>query len=186
MDTKGQALEIAKKQLQTKGFNGFSFQDIADTLGIKKASLHYYFSSKEDLALEIMHSYETGFAEWSKKTASFAPEKRLEKWFNLFFRLAEDDHKICPVGALCTDLDIFSKSTRSKILQFHERQRDWIQENLKQGQDSKAYKADLKIEPTSDLIMSSIQGALQIARLKKNPQLVKHVAKQLMANLNRS
>lgn len=185
MDTKDQALEIAKTQLQTKGFNGFSFQDIADTLGIKKASLHYYFSSKEDLALEIMHSYEAGFAEWSKKTATLPPEKRLEKWFNLFFRLANEGHKICPVGALCTDLDIFSKATRSKILQFHELQRDWIQQNLKQGQALKAYKADLKPEPTSDLIMASIQGALQIARLKKNPQVVKQVAKQLMANLNR-
>ncbi len=46
-NTKKEALQLAKNYLQTLGFNGFSFQTIADALGIRKASLHYYFSSKE-------------------------------------------------------------------------------------------------------------------------------------------
>jgi AcrR family transcriptional regulator len=37
-----------------KGYNGSSVKEIADLAGINKATLYYYFKSKEDLYLEIL------------------------------------------------------------------------------------------------------------------------------------
>ena len=39
----------AERLVQQRGFNGFSYADIAAELGITKASLHYHFASKADL-----------------------------------------------------------------------------------------------------------------------------------------
>ena len=42
-------LEAAKRVFEKHGFDGARMQQIADETGISKASLHYYFRSKEKL-----------------------------------------------------------------------------------------------------------------------------------------
>lgn len=46
-------LDAAAKVFAERGYYGASTQDIADVLGIRQASLYYYFSSKE-IALELV------------------------------------------------------------------------------------------------------------------------------------
>jgi TetR/AcrR family transcriptional regulator, cholesterol catabolism regulator len=46
-------IEAAARVFAERGFHGATTQDIADVLGIRQASLYYYFSSKE-AALEIV------------------------------------------------------------------------------------------------------------------------------------
>src|ERR1700752_2180009 len=46
-------MEAAARVFAERGYHGASTQDIADLLGIRQASLYYYFSSKE-VALEIV------------------------------------------------------------------------------------------------------------------------------------
>ncbi len=48
-----QIIEAAARVFAERGFHGATTQDIADVLGIKQASLYYYFSSKE-AALEVV------------------------------------------------------------------------------------------------------------------------------------
>src|SRR6185295_274407 len=62
-DTATRALEIAQRLAQTRGFNGFSYADIADELAITKASLHYHFESKADLGLALIEGYTEGFKD---------------------------------------------------------------------------------------------------------------------------
>lgn len=49
MDMREQILTSAQRLVQQRGFNGFSYADIADEVGIRKASLHHYFPTKTDL-----------------------------------------------------------------------------------------------------------------------------------------
>ena len=58
------ALEImstAQELIQNKGYNGFSFRDVADAVGIKSASIHYHFPTKSDLVKEIAANYRAAF-----------------------------------------------------------------------------------------------------------------------------
>ncbi|MBI1201091.1 MAG: TetR family transcriptional regulator [Rhodopseudomonas sp.] len=48
-----QIIEAAAQVFAERGFHGATTQDIADVLGIRQASLYYYFSSKE-AALELV------------------------------------------------------------------------------------------------------------------------------------
>src|SRR5260221_14091353 len=48
-----QIIEAAARLFAERGFHGATTQDIADVLGIRQASLYYYFSSKE-AALELV------------------------------------------------------------------------------------------------------------------------------------
>src|SRR5215471_20006221 len=46
-------IDAAARVFAERGFHGATTQDIADVLGIRQASLYYYFSSKEG-ALELV------------------------------------------------------------------------------------------------------------------------------------
>jgi AcrR family transcriptional regulator len=63
-NTESKILEAAKKVFVEKGFDGARMQEIADTAGINKALLHYYFRSKDKLFLTI---FEEAFKSFSPK-----------------------------------------------------------------------------------------------------------------------
>ena len=53
-ETSGRILDIAEQLVQTRGFNAFSYADIAVALHITKASLHYHFPSKAVLGERLV------------------------------------------------------------------------------------------------------------------------------------
>jgi TetR/AcrR family transcriptional regulator len=53
-DTRDRILEVSEDAFAYYGFSGASLQDIADRVGIKKASLFYYFKGKEELYAEVI------------------------------------------------------------------------------------------------------------------------------------
>ena len=54
-------LDVAERLVQTRGFNGFSYADIAVQLGITKASLHYHFATKAELGRTLIARYTGAF-----------------------------------------------------------------------------------------------------------------------------
>ena len=42
-------MDSAQHLVQTRGYHAFSYADIAEEVGSRKASIHYYFPSKTDL-----------------------------------------------------------------------------------------------------------------------------------------
>ena len=57
MEMRDQILVSAQRLVQQRGFNGFSYADIAVEVGIRKASLHHYFPTKTDLGLALIEVY---------------------------------------------------------------------------------------------------------------------------------
>src|SRR5436189_5601223 len=62
-DTASRILDVAERLAQVRGFNGFSYADIAAELQITKASLHYHFATKADLGEALINRYSTRFFE---------------------------------------------------------------------------------------------------------------------------
>ena len=44
--TPARILDVAERLVQVRGFNGFSYADVAAELGVTKASLHYHFPAR--------------------------------------------------------------------------------------------------------------------------------------------
>src|ERR1700758_2996000 len=61
LETSDRILEEAGQLAQQRGFNGFSYADIAAALKITKASLHYHFASKADLGRALIVRYTERF-----------------------------------------------------------------------------------------------------------------------------
>ena len=77
-----QIIDAAARVFAERGFHGATTQDIADVLGIRQASLYYYFSSKEAaLELVCLRGVE-GFFEAAKMIAA-RPERARKRLISL-------------------------------------------------------------------------------------------------------
>ena len=62
----GKAMDIlhaARVLMMDRGFNGFSFRDVAADVGIKSASIHYHYATKADLAEATARAYREAFKD---------------------------------------------------------------------------------------------------------------------------
>ena len=95
-------LDIAERLLQTRGYNGFSYADIAAALAVTKASLHYHFPTKPDLAVALVRRYREAVGEAmadiavTKKTVA----DRLDATVRLYTDTLNNEARICICAAL--------------------------------------------------------------------------------------
>ena len=60
--TRDRILDATQRLIQAQGFSGFSYADVAELIGIRKASIHHHFATKGDLAFALMVRYRERFA----------------------------------------------------------------------------------------------------------------------------
>jgi AcrR family transcriptional regulator len=56
-DTRQVIMDTAQAMVQAKGYNALSFRELAKAVGIKSASIHYYFPTKGDLGAALARRY---------------------------------------------------------------------------------------------------------------------------------
>src|ERR1700733_2743383 len=74
--TSERILDIAERLVQTRGFNNFSYADIASELGITTASLHYHFPGKAELGLALITRYGERFSHALSQIEQGQPNAR--------------------------------------------------------------------------------------------------------------
>src|SRR5258705_8820204 len=103
-DTSGRILDIAERLLQTRGYNAFSYADIAQSLHITKASLHYHFPTKAELGKRLIERYKHSFlealAEIDRSGAS--ANEKLQRYVGLYVDVLRDD-RMCLCGMLAAE-----------------------------------------------------------------------------------
>src|SRR3979490_569152 len=85
-DTSRRILDVAERLVQTRGFNGFSYADIAEALEVTKASLHYHFPTKGDLGKRLIERYEEGFLPALKgiDSAGAGARDKLKRYIRIY------------------------------------------------------------------------------------------------------
>ena len=54
-------LDVSERLVQLRGYNAFSYADVAKAVGIRKASLHHHFATKADLGRALVVRYREAF-----------------------------------------------------------------------------------------------------------------------------
>jgi AcrR family transcriptional regulator len=53
LDGRNRILDVAEMLFQERGYTAVAMRDIAEALGVRQASLYYYFSNKEQLFVSV-------------------------------------------------------------------------------------------------------------------------------------
>ena len=160
MSTRSDLLTSAEVLLRTKGYAAFSYADLADDIGIKKASIHHHFPTKEGLAIAIVESYLFRF----KKQLDAINDEHVSvvdrlNAFALMFAHSSLNGMLPLCGALAAELMALPESLKEMTQEFFEIHLTWLQENIKQGQDRGELKAELDVTRVSRFILNTLEGA---------------------------
>ena len=60
-DTKTAIMDAAQELIQRGGVNAMSYQHISDAIGIRKASIHHHFPTKDSLIEAVLQRYAVYF-----------------------------------------------------------------------------------------------------------------------------
>ncbi len=110
-------LDAAKKVFELHGYAGARMQQIADEAGISKASLHYYFRSKENLFERIFDETMSDFMElvstWNDDTEHW--EDKLRNFIRSFFEFLKTKSLLFILGEINRNPDLLlSRRKKSK------------------------------------------------------------------------
>lgn len=164
MSTRSDLLTSAEILLRTKGYAAFSYADLADGIGIKKASIHHHFPTKEGLAIAIVESY---LFRFRKQLASINDENssvidRLNA-FALMFAQSSKSGMLPLCGALAAELLALPESLKEMTKDFFEIHLNWLQNNVKLGQALGELNAELDVIKISRCILNTLEGGSFVA-----------------------
>lgn len=166
LDRKPQILDVASELLQTRSFTSFSYQDLSDRLGISKASVHHHFATKEELLLALTGRYRAKQRKRLEELNSLyeSPADRLEAYLAAMAQVALSGNKICPLGALQSEFNVIPQSVQEEIRKLFEIGKKWMTGVLAEGRARGELAFEGEASERAVLILSAVQGALQIAR----------------------
>ena len=183
IDTKTALLNSAEFAVRSRGFDGFSYADLAEEVGIRKASIHYHFPTKAALSAALMDRYHTeltGRCAEIEETHDTAG-KRMRALIALYRAAMNDGQTLCLCVSLIISRESLSKEATDKIRAFRRMMTRWIEEVFTLG------KADLSIVGVGDpkaearATLALLEGAHLTARAESSVQTFDEAAEILKA-----
>jgi TetR/AcrR family transcriptional repressor of nem operon len=164
-DTASQILDVAEHLVQVRGFNAFSYADVAGELGLTNAALHYHFPSKSELGEALIARYAIRFvAALVEIDESIAdPLRKLDAYAGLYTDVLRNQ-RMCLCGMLAADYETLSTGMQDAVADFFERNEKWLAGVLQRGRDAGTLSfAGSPLEEARSIV-SGLEGAMLIAR----------------------
>lgn len=180
-------LDAAERLVQTRGFNGFSYADIADELGVTKPSLHYHFAGKADLGEALINRYAKRFAE-ALQAIDVADGDAITKLthYAALYGNVLDKERMCLCGMLAADFETLPAAMRTAVVHFFDDNEDWLGHILADGQATGAVRYEALPRAQAQLVLSTLEGAMLVARSYRDPERFRAAARQLVSSLTRA
>jgi len=178
-------LDIAERLLQTRGFNNFSYADIATELGITTASLHYHFPGKAELGQALITRYAERFADALRQIDRDLPDAyaKLEAYARLYADVLRGK-RMCMCGILAAEYQTLPKPMRSSVIRFFDDNRRWLADVLAQGRAERSLTFSGSADDVAQGILSTLEGAMLVARPYGDLGRFDSTARQLLAGLS--
>jgi TetR/AcrR family transcriptional repressor of nem operon len=179
-DKKNEILDCAQALIQTRGYNGFSYADISNTVGIRKASIHHHFPTKIDLAVAVVERYRCVFS------ACLLNINAQQNWMSkikLYVELYQDvltEDKLCLCGMLASDMETLPDEVKKVVRAFLSDNADWLTEVLC-GHYSKISKK--RMLNVAWQIINLLQGGIMMARILQDPMIFSASCEEMMSQL---
>ncbi len=163
-ETKDKIVALADEFIREKGYNAFSYKDIADTLALRNAAIHYSFPTKEALGVQVVNRELDLFTLHQASWLSLAPQERLKKLFDRF-EAYNCQRLICLMGSLSPDFETLPVLLQGKVRELSNRLLDWLSAVLQEGRSLGQLHFAGDAYDRSLIIMSDLMASLLLARV---------------------
>jgi len=172
--TSDEILASARVLIMNGGYNGFSYADIAETVGIRKASIHHHFPSKVDLVRTLVKRYredaEAGFNGLEQRVSD--PLELLKVYAGHWAQCIEDASRpFCVCALLASELPALPKDVASEVQGFFRFLSKWIVSVMDRGLRDGSLKLTSAPKIEGEAFLAKIHGAMLSARVYGSPEV---------------
>ena len=183
-DTPTAILDTSERLVQQRGFNGFSYADVAAELGLTKAGLHYHFAGKAELGEALMSRYAQRFAEALDRIdagGASAPEK-LDAYATLYADVLRGE-RMCLCGMLAAEYGTLPAPMQAVVLRFFDDNEHWLEAVLEEGREAGSLSFAGPARDAARLVVSALEGAMLVARPYADVDRFRTASRALFAGL---
>ncbi|MDT3378559.1 TetR/AcrR family transcriptional regulator [Labrys neptuniae] len=172
--TSDDILASARSLIMNGGYNGFSYADIAEVVGIRKASIHHHFPSKVDLVRTLVRRYreeaESGLAGLERNVRS--PVELLNAYASFWAKCIEDASiPFCVCALLASELPALPPEVAVEVRAFFRFLSGWLTSVLERGSNEGVLKLSSEPRIEAEAFMASVHGAMLSARAYGTPDV---------------
>ena len=170
--TRERVLAGATELFHRQGFSGTSIQDLIRETGVKKGNLYHYFSSKEEMGLQVLSSARDDFSRFLENSLQGnTPSARLANHFAAIVRYHESRNLLggCIFGNTALEMSDRNETYRGIIHSVFEEWRRRIRDVLESAVRSGEVRKDLDPDAMARHIVATVEGGILVARASRNP-----------------
>lgn len=184
-ETAQQILDVAQDLVRCRGYSAFSYADISKQVGIRKASIHYHFPSKEELGKELVKRYHAIFQRKLQAIEQSESDSREQlRQFVALYRSGLSECQMCLCGMLSAEIEVLPDSVQAAVRDFLEETQAWLTRVLATGEAAGCLQPRISPETEAALLLATVNGAQLIARPSLDSLATfDGIAKPLLASL---
>jgi len=186
-DTRERLLGEAETLIRTRGYAAFSYADLSERVGIRKASIHHHFPTKAELGGALIDGYLIKFENAlqrildEEKSAS----KRLQRYADFF--IESMNCGMLPLcGALSAEMSVLPKPMQERVRYFFKLHLEWLEGVVRAGIAAKEFRGDIDEKRAATLILSTLEGASLVSWAIDDVSVIKRSTQQVVAGLEKS
>lgn len=172
--------------IMKRGYNGFSYADIAKAVGIRKPSIHHHFATKNDLAIAVVGQSRAVIWAHIDQLATAEPDAvaQLRAYATYWERcIADDSAPFCVAAMLAAELPSLPDELATSVRAHFNELTDWLARMLALGVRQKSVRLVGSPEQEADAFMSAIYGAMLSARAFGDPGRFTTITETLLSRV---
>lgn len=164
--TAARVMDVAQALIQRRGYRGFSFDDVAQVVGIRKPSVHHHFHTKADLVAALARRYTERFesALAAIDVARHDPLARLKAYVRLFAATYAQDGRLCVCGMLGAEADALPANVADVVADFFRLNLAWLTAAFGDAQRSGQVTSAQRATALAELMLSTLEGSMVVGR----------------------
>ena len=186
--TSEKILDTAEFLIVAGGYNGFSYADISDAIGIRKASIHHHFPTKAILVATLVERYVQRAYEGlhSLRDHIDAPDRQLEAYANYWQACILDaSNPFCMCAMLASEIQVLPEEVAVKVRRHFSNLVEWLTVILDDGAERGLFQLEGTTEQEANILVAAVHGALLSARATGQPEIFSKIILPQFARLSR-
>ncbi|MFS0661396.1 TetR/AcrR family transcriptional regulator [Niallia alba] len=179
-------LACARSLIVTGGYNGFSYADIADVVGIRKASIHHHFPSKVDLVRTLVARYrEEAEAGMANLELQVSDPLELLRFYAGYWEacIADASAPFCVCALLASQLPVLPEEVGLEVQAHFRYLSVWLASVLERGVRHGQIQLVNTPSDEAEFFMATVHGAMLSARAYGDPKIFGVVTDSLLERL---
>lgn len=160
-------LDSTRDLIISGGYNGFSYADISEIVGIRKASIHHHFPTKADLVLKLVSQYrkdaEVGTAALEQNVAN--PVDRVRAFIDHWAQcINEGSRPFCVCALLASEILLLPPDVAVEVRAYFKLLSGWFARTFEHGVRLGFIHIARAPDVEAELFMATVHGAMLSAR----------------------